>query len=107
MQGEWTTHHQFFHENRRLLAEAEALEARARRRDLVVDDDALFDFYDERIPADVVSARHFDRGGRPRAASDPDLLSYTRELLVGEDAADDRRVRVPRPAGRRATCRSR
>jgi ATP-dependent helicase HrpA len=88
VQGEWTTHHRFFHENRRLLAEAEALEARARRRDLVVDDDALFDFYDARVPADVVSARHFDRWWKDARRADPDLLTYTRDLLVGEDAAD-------------------
>lgn len=86
VQGEWTTHHQFFHENRRLLAEAEALEARARRRDLVVDDDALFAFYDARVPADVVSARHFDRWWKDARRTDPELLSFTRDLLVGDDA---------------------
>ncbi|WP_227583808.1 ATP-dependent RNA helicase HrpA [Cellulomonas wangsupingiae] len=88
VQGEWTTHHKFFHENRRLLDEAEALEARARRRDLVVDDDALFDFYDARIPPEVVSARHFDTWWKSARRADPDLLSFTRDLLVGEDAAE-------------------
>ncbi|UZN03489.1 ATP-dependent RNA helicase HrpA [Cellulomonas sp. S1-8] len=88
VQGEWTTHHQFFHENRRLLDEAEALEARARRRDLVIDDDALFAFYDVRVPADVVSARHFDRWWKGAQRTDPDLLSFTRDLLVGDEAAE-------------------
>lgn len=88
VQGEWTTHHRFFHENRRLLDEAQALEARARRRDLVVDDDALFDFYDARVPDDVVSARHFDRWWKGAQRTDPDLLSFTRDLLVGDDAAE-------------------
>ncbi|MDM7855129.1 DUF3418 domain-containing protein [Cellulomonas sp. MW4] len=89
VQGEWTTHHQFFHENRRLLAEAEGLEARARRRDLVVDDDVLFDFYDERLPDDIVSARHFDQWWKGARRRDPDLLTYTRELLVGDEAIDE------------------
>ncbi|MEN0130213.1 MAG: ATP-dependent RNA helicase HrpA [Brevundimonas sp.] len=91
VQGEWTTHHQFFHENRRLLAEAEALEARARRRDLLVDDDVLFDFYDERIPDDVVSARHFDQWWKTARRRTPDLLSFSRELLVasGADQIDE------------------
>ncbi|MBO3101046.1 ATP-dependent RNA helicase HrpA [Cellulomonas fengjieae] len=89
VQGEWTTHHQFFHENRRLLAEAEGLEARARRRDLVVDDDTLFAFYDERIPDDVVSSRHFDQWWKRARRDDPDLLTFTRELLVGEAGAID------------------
>ncbi|MFI2753958.1 ATP-dependent RNA helicase HrpA [Cellulomonas sp. P22] len=87
VEGEWTTHHEFFHENRRLLAEAESLEARARRRDLVVDDEVLFAFYDERIPADVVSARHFDQWWKTARRTDPDLLSFTRELLVADEGA--------------------
>ncbi|MET0788124.1 MAG: ATP-dependent RNA helicase HrpA [Cellulomonas sp.] len=89
VQGEWTTHHAFFHENRRLLAEAEGLEARARRRDLVVDDDTLFAFYDERIPDDVVSSRHFDQWWKTARRENPDLLTFTRELLVGEAGAID------------------
>lgn len=89
VQGEWTTHHAFFHENRRLLAEAEGLEARARRRDLVVDDDTLFAFYDERVPDDVVSSRHFDQWWKSARRDDPDLLTFTRELLVGEAGAID------------------
>ncbi|WP_315093313.1 ATP-dependent RNA helicase HrpA [uncultured Cellulomonas sp.] len=89
VQGEWTTHHAFFHENRRLLAEAEGLEARARRRDLVVDDDTLFAFYDERVPDDVVSSRHFDQWWKAARRENPDLLTFTRELLVGEAGAID------------------
>ncbi|GEK22982.1 ATP-dependent RNA helicase HrpA [Cellulomonas xylanilytica] len=89
VQGEWSTHHAFFHENRRLLAEAEGLEARARRRDLVVDDDTLFAFYDERVPDDIVSSRHFDQWWKSARRENPDLLTFTRELLVGEAGAID------------------
>ena len=53
-----------------------------------VDDEALFAFYDERIPADVVSGAHFDRWWRDARRADPDRLTYTRELLVADDAAD-------------------
>lgn len=88
VEGDWTTHHAFFAENRRLLDEAADLEARSRRRGLVVDDDALFAFYDERIPDDIVSARHFDQWWKGARRDRPDLLSFTRELLVTEDAAD-------------------
>ncbi len=86
VQGEWTTHHQFFHENRRLLAEAGELAARARRADLLADEDELFDFYDERVPDDVVSARHFDQWWKTARRRDPDLLTFSRELLVSSDA---------------------
>ena len=87
VQGEWTTHHAFFHDNRRLLADAEQLEHRARRRGLVVDDDALFAFYDERVPADVVSARHFDTWWKQARRDDPDLLTFTLDMLVADDTA--------------------
>ena len=58
--GEWHTRHRFFHRNRELLEQAEELEHRARRRDLVVDEHTLFDFYDARVGPDVVSGAHFD-----------------------------------------------
>ena len=61
VEGDWETRHAFFAANRRLLEEVEELEHRARRRDIVVSDQALYDFYDARIPADVVSGAHFDR----------------------------------------------
>ncbi|QDW64475.1 DUF3418 domain-containing protein [Oerskovia sp. KBS0722] len=89
VQGEWTTHHQFFHENRRLLEEAEELEARSRQRGLVVDDDVLFAFYDERIPDDVVSARHFDTWWKSARRRDPDLLTFTLEQLVPDAESVD------------------
>ena len=74
--GEWHTRHRFFADNRRLLEEAEELEHRARRRDLVVDEHTLFDFYDARIPEDVVSGAHFDqwwKQERRHAAGPADL----------------------------------
>lgn len=48
--------HRFFAENRKLLAEVEALEAKSRRRDILVDDETLFLFYDAHIPADSFSS---------------------------------------------------
>ncbi len=71
VEGDWHTHHRFFHANRALLEDVEDLEHRARRRDILVDDEALFAFYDARIPPDVVSGRHFDAGGRRPGATSP------------------------------------
>ncbi|GAA3228360.1 hypothetical protein GCM10020256_40560 [Streptomyces thermocoprophilus] len=59
VEGDWRTHHKFFADNRRLLSEVEELEHRARRRDIVVDDETLFDFYDQRVPEHVVSGGAF------------------------------------------------
>ena len=89
VEGDWVTHHGFFHANRELLAEAEQMEHRARRRGIVADDDALFDFYDERIPDDVVSARHFDTWWKGIRREHPDLLDFSLEMLVGDVAVDE------------------
>jgi ATP-dependent helicase HrpA len=85
--GDWDTRHEFFHRNRALLDEVADLEDRARRRDLLVDDETLVAFYDERIPAEVVSGRHFDSWWKKARRDDPDLLTYTEDLLVDPDAA--------------------
>ncbi len=71
VEGDWQTNHRFFAENRRLLAEAEELEHRVRRRGLVIGEDELFAFYDARIPADVVSAAHFDTWWKQARRADP------------------------------------
>ena len=46
----------FLKHNRRLVQELEELESRTRRRDILVDEQALFDFYDERLPQDMYTA---------------------------------------------------
>ena len=84
--GDWRTHHKFFHENRKLLEEVERLEEKARRRDILVDDETLFDFYDQRIPADVVSGRHFDSWWKKVSRETPDLLTFSPEMLVNDSA---------------------
>ncbi len=88
VEGDWQTHHRFFARNHRLLGEAEDLERRARRRGIVADDAALFDFYDQRIPASVTSARHFDTWWKKARAADPDLLDFSLADLTGP-AADE------------------
>lgn len=80
--GEWDTSHEFFHRNRELLDEVEDLEERARRRDIVVDDDTLFEFYDQRVGAEVVSGRHFDSWWKKVRREQPDLLTFDRSMLV-------------------------
>lgn len=88
VEGDWKTHHKFFHRNRALLHEVEELEARMRRRDLLVDDETLFEFYDARIGPDVVSERHFDKWWKDARRENPDLLDYDKSLLLSDDADD-------------------
>ncbi|WP_084343366.1 ATP-dependent RNA helicase HrpA [Piscicoccus intestinalis] len=88
VEGDWDTPHRFFHDNRKLIHSLAELESRARRRDILVDDETLVDFYDERIPADVVSGAHFDSWWKTARRQNPDLLTFTEELLVNEAAAE-------------------
>jgi ATP-dependent helicase HrpA len=83
VEGDWQTHHKFFHRNQRLLEEARDLEDKARRRGLVADDAVLFDFYDQRIPKDVTSTRHFDTWWKKARGEASDLLTLTFDDLAG------------------------
>ncbi|NUT24562.1 MAG: ATP-dependent RNA helicase HrpA, partial [Streptomyces sp.] len=87
VEGDWRTHHKFFADNRKLLSEVEELEHRARRRDIVVDDETLFDFYDEKVPEHVVSGAHFDSWWKHKRHEEPEFLDFEREMLVRESAA--------------------
>jgi ATP-dependent helicase HrpA len=87
VEGDWQTTHRFFTENRRLLAEAQEVEHRVRRRGLVVGEDELFAFYDARIPADVVSAQHFDTWWKQARRADPGLLTLQAADLLSDGAS--------------------
>ncbi|MET7316728.1 ATP-dependent RNA helicase HrpA [Streptomyces thermoviolaceus] len=95
VEGDWRTHHKFFADNRRLLSEVEELEHRARRRDIVVDDETLFDFYDQRVPAHVVSGAHFDSWWKRKRQEQPDFLDFEREMLVRESAQEVTKADYP------------
>ncbi len=84
--GEWETHHAFVAHNRRQIEAVEELEVRNRRADLRVSDDELYEFFDERVPADVVTVRHFDRWWRDRRAESSHLLDLDLDALIRPDA---------------------
>ncbi|MFE4855910.1 ATP-dependent RNA helicase HrpA [Streptomyces sp. NPDC056670] len=86
VEGDWRTHHKFFSDNRKLLTEVEELEHRARRRDILVDDETLYDFYDQRVPEHVVSGAHFDSWWKHKKRDEPELLDFEREMLINEKA---------------------
>ena len=86
VEGDWETNHRFFHDNRALIKRLTELEARARRRDILVDDETLVDFYDTRLPPEIVSGQHFDSWWKLARRAQPDLLTFTEDLLVSDDA---------------------
>lgn len=95
VQGEWDSRHRFLVKNRELLEEAEELEHRARRRGIVVDEHTLFEFYDARVGADVVSGAHFDTWWKRERRERPDLLTFDREMLTHDTAEEIREADYP------------
>ncbi|MGF1862128.1 ATP-dependent RNA helicase HrpA [Photobacterium profundum] len=87
VEGDWETKHKFYHQNRRLLREVEELEHKSRRRDILIDDDELFEFYDQRIEHTVVSGRFFDSWWKKASKEDSNLLNFEREMLFRGDAS--------------------
>ncbi|KHT37606.1 ATP-dependent RNA helicase HrpA [Pectobacterium carotovorum] len=86
VEGDWQTHHAFFRANLKLLAEVEDLEHKSRRRDILVDDETLFAFYDQRLPHDVVSSRHFDTWWKAASRDNADLLNFEKSMLIKDGA---------------------
>jgi ATP-dependent helicase HrpA len=75
----------FLRANKRLREELAEVEERTRRRDILLDDEAVFAFYDRRVPADVTSTRSFESWWRKTRRETPDLLTMTERDLLDED----------------------
>ncbi|MBN8410739.1 ATP-dependent RNA helicase HrpA [Halomonas litopenaei] len=88
VEGEFRTKGSFFAHNRALIDEVEDLEDRARRRDILVDEEQLFDFYDARLPEDIVNGKGFEAWRRKAERDDPQLLKFDRQALLARDALD-------------------
>jgi len=78
----------FFKHNAKLIREIELLEARTRRRDLLVDVRSRYAYYDAKIPADVVDARSFERWRNKAEGQNKHVLFMTREDLLMRSTDD-------------------
>jgi len=91
VEGQWTTRHAFWARNQEVRAQAEQMEERARRHDMIVDDVVIAAFYDARLPEGIVSVAHFDRWWRERSKTAPRALDLSLDDLLeapvdGQDA---------------------
>ncbi|MDQ6680397.1 MAG: DUF3418 domain-containing protein, partial [Pseudomonadota bacterium] len=85
--GDWETRLPFAAANRKMIAQVEELEHKARRQDVLVDDELIHAFYDQQLPADVHSGHTFERWYRDEAKRQPRLLMLSREELMRHEAA--------------------
>ena len=95
VEGDWNTKHKFFKQNQQLIREVEELEHKSRRRDILVDERTLFEFYDQRIGTDVVSQKHFDTWWKKTEKQDPELLNFERSFLINDDAEQVSKLDFP------------
>ena len=85
--GQLSTQAPFYRHNQALIRDIEQLEHKARRQDVLVDEQTLFDFYAERVPAEVCTAAGFDAWRQDAERSNPKLLYLTRDYLMQHAAS--------------------
>ncbi len=86
VEGHYYSRGAFQKHNLALIEEVDELEAKSRRRDILVDPQTLFDFYEERIPAQICNGAGFEKWRKGVEQQDAQLLFLTREYLMKHDA---------------------
>ena len=84
---QWATQLPFLAANHKMIAKVEELEHKSRRQDVLVDDELIYAFYDQQLPADVCNGRLLENWYRHESAKQPRLLMLTREELMRHEAA--------------------
>ena len=87
VQGEWDTRLPFLAHNQKMIAQVQDLEHKSRRQDVLVDDELIYAFYDQQVPAGIVSGATFEKWYRQEQRKLPKLLMLTRDELMRHEAA--------------------
>ncbi|MDP3224846.1 MAG: DUF3418 domain-containing protein, partial [Rubrivivax sp.] len=85
--GDWDTRLPFLAHNLKLIQQVQDLEHKARRQDVLVDEELIHAFYDQQLPADVCSGSSLERWYRDEVKRQPQLLHLTRDELMRHEAA--------------------
>jgi len=86
VEGDFETRAPFWRHNQELIADVHALEAKSRRRDILVDEEAIHAFYNERVPSGIYSKPQFERWLRKATRNTPKLLHMDLEQVMQHDA---------------------
>ncbi len=87
VEGHFEGHLKTLVENRKLIDQIEHMEHKRRRRDVLVDDEVIYRFYDRQIPADIYQSRSFVRWLKNEQKTKPDVLRLRREDLLQHQPA--------------------
>ncbi|OWQ84061.1 ATP-dependent RNA helicase HrpA [Roseateles terrae] len=85
--GEWETRLPFLAHNQKQIAKVEELEHKSRRQDVLVDDELIYAYYDQHLPAEVCSGATLEKWWREASKGNPRLLHLSREELMRHEAA--------------------
>ncbi len=85
--GQWDTRLPFLAANQKLVKQVEEIEHKSRRQDVLVDDELIYAFYDQQLPADVFNGATFEGWWRTESRSNPKLLQLSRDELMRHEAA--------------------
>ncbi|XQW83509.1 ATP-dependent RNA helicase HrpA [Thalassotalea piscium] len=83
--GDSTLNEKFAQQNKQLILAIEKLEQKARRKDFLVDEQQLFDFFNKKLPESVICQRSFLSWWKKTKQKTPDLLSFTKAFLLNEN----------------------
>ncbi|MBA3394366.1 MAG: ATP-dependent RNA helicase HrpA [Deltaproteobacteria bacterium] len=92
---EYTTRATFMAHNRRLLDEVQHLRDKARRSDMLADENTLWTFFDQRLPDDVFSGKTFELWRRDAEAREPTILELSRADILLDEAQELSPERYP------------
>ncbi len=95
VEGEFNTRASFFRNNLKLLQQIDDLEAKSRRRDILVDEETLYKFYDERIPPEISDGASFESWRKAAESKSPEILYLSREYLMQHDALQVTEAQYP------------
>ncbi|MFD2228713.1 ATP-dependent RNA helicase HrpA [Alkalimarinus sediminis] len=88
VQGELRSKAPFLRENSQLIEQVDELETRIRKKDILIDDDTLFDFYEERIPTNIISGRYFESWWKKLGPDQLSSLRLTKEFVMKREASE-------------------
>ncbi len=81
--------------NRELLERLDELEAKARRRDILADEETLFAYYAARLPADIYQTASFENWYKRESQKDPQLLIMREEDVLAREASEVTAAQYP------------
>lgn len=93
---EYAGHAAFFKHNEKLFLDIEKLEHQSRRQDVLVDDEVVYQFYDECIPAGIYSSKKFDTWRKQTEKENPEILFLSRDYLMQHNAGDITEEQYPK-----------